>query len=115
MDYLTDIYLVTTKIAKPSVFQAKFIISVKWKCRGFLYYLQYLQMGAPFQLYDFPNKHFREMQIQGDQVEKTVTLKEEMAKVTNIEDNREIVLDSEFYPSLFREEAKAVQSGQKRQ
>ena len=69
MDYLTDIYLVTTKIAKPSVFQAKFIISVKWKCRGFLYYLQYLQMGAPFQLYDFPNKHFRE-QIQGDQVEK---------------------------------------------
>ena len=43
MDYLTDIYLVTTKIAKPSVFQAKFIISVKWKCRGFLYYLQYLQ------------------------------------------------------------------------
>ena len=101
MDYLTDIYLVTTKIAKPSVFQAKFIFPVKWKCRGFLYYLQYLQMGAPFQLYDFPNKHFREVQIQGDQVEKTATLKEEMAKVTNIEDNREIVLDSEFH--LFRE------------
>ena len=70
-------------------------------------------MGAPFQLYDFPNKHFKEVQIQGDQVEKTVALEEEMAKVINIEDNREIVLDSEFY--LLREEAKAVQSGQKRQ
>ena len=39
---------------KAFVFLAKCIIAVKWKSGELLYYLQYLQMCAPFQLYDFP-------------------------------------------------------------